>query len=139
MLASLAVRLSRDGARFSVRVLGDFPKQPMNLDVRDDGRVTIIAVQGDLVIGEPETVFKKTVTRLLEEGKVQILVDCTALRIVDSSGLGALVRTLSTTQSEGGQTKLLGVGPHLLRLLDLTSLGSVFEIHTDRESAVASF
>ena len=111
----------------------------MNLDVRDDGHVTIIAVEGDLVIGEPEAAFKKAVTRLLEEGKVQILVDCTRLRIVDSSGLGALVRTLTTSQNEGGQTKLLGVGPRLRQLLELTALGSVFEMHTDRESAVASF
>ncbi len=111
----------------------------MNLDVRDDGLVTIIAVAGDLVIGEPEAAFKKAVTRLLEEGRVQILIDCTSLRTVDSSGLGALVRTLTTTQNEGGQTKLLGVGPRLQKLLELTSLGSVFEMHSDLESAVASF
>lgn len=111
----------------------------MNLDVRDDGRVTIISVEGDLVIGESETVFKRAVTRLIEEGKVQILIDCTRLRTVDSSGLGALVRTLTTSQDEGGQTKLLGVGPRLQKLLELTSLSSVFEMHADRESAVASF
>jgi anti-sigma B factor antagonist len=111
----------------------------MNMNVRDDGRVTIIAVEGDLVIGEPEAAFKKTVNRLLEEGKVQILIDCTGLKTVDSSGLGALVRALTTTQNEGGQTKLLGVGPRLLKLLELTALGSVFEIHTDREAAVGSF
>lgn len=111
----------------------------MKLDVRDDGRVTVISLEGDLVIGDPEAAFKKTVTRLIEEGKVQILIDCTRLRLVDSSGLGAFVRALTTTRNEGGQTKLLGVGPRLLQLLELTALGSVFEMHTDRESAVASF
>ena len=43
---------------------------PMELAVREDGRVTIIAVSGDLVAGDSEVVFKKTVSRLLEEGKV---------------------------------------------------------------------
>lgn len=111
----------------------------MQLDARDDGRVTILTVDGDLVIGEPETVFKRTVTLLVEQGKVRILVDCTRLRSIDSSGLGALVRALTTTQNEGGQTKLLGVGPRLRKVLELTGLASVFETHTDLETAVTSF
>jgi hypothetical protein len=30
----------------------------MELSTREDGRVTIMSVQGDLVIGEPEATFK---------------------------------------------------------------------------------
>ena len=111
----------------------------MNLDIREDGRVTILALNGDLGIGESETVFKKTVSRLLEEGKVHLLIDCSALRFVDSTGLGALVRALTTAQNEGGQTKLLGVGPHLKKLLEMTKLDSVFETFASREDAVSSF
>ena len=40
----------------------------MELKTSEDGDITILTVSGDLVIGEPETTFKKTVTRLLEEG-----------------------------------------------------------------------
>jgi hypothetical protein len=39
----------------------------MELTTREDGEITILTVTGDLVIGEPETTFKKTITRLLEE------------------------------------------------------------------------
>ena len=42
----------------------------MNLKTTEDGRVTILTLDGDLVIGEPESTFKRTVTRLLEDGKV---------------------------------------------------------------------
>jgi len=111
----------------------------MDLDIRDDGRVTIITLKGDLGIGEPETLFKRTVSRLLEEGKVHLLIDCNGLRYVDSTGLGALVRALTTSQNEGGQTKLLGVGPHMRKLLEMTRLDSVFEMFDDREQAVSSF
>jgi anti-anti-sigma factor len=111
----------------------------MNLDLREDGRVTILTLSGDLGIGDSENLFKKTVARLVEEGKVHLLIDCTGLRFVDSTGLGALVRALTSSQNEGGQTKLLGVGPHLRKLLEMTRLDSVFEIHTDREQAVSSF
>ena len=46
----------------------------MNLKTTEDGRVTILALDGDLVIGEPESIFKRTVTRLIEEGKVTPVV-----------------------------------------------------------------
>jgi len=111
----------------------------MELSTREDGRVTIMSVQGDLVIGDPEATFKRTVTRLLEEGKVNLLVDLSEVGFLDSSGLGALVRAMTNSQKEGGQTKLLNAGPQVRRLLEMTKLDSVFEIHDDLERAVSSF
>jgi anti-sigma B factor antagonist len=111
----------------------------MELSTREDGDITILTVTGDLVIGEPETAFKKTVTRLLEEGRVNLLVDLSAVGFLDSSGLGALVRALTQSQKEGGQTKLLNAGPQIRKLLQMTKLDSVFEIHDDMEAAVSSF
>jgi anti-sigma B factor antagonist len=111
----------------------------MELTTREDGHVTIMSVQGDLVIGEAEATFKRTVTRLLEEGKVNLLVDLSEVGFLDSSGLGALVRAMTNSQKEGGQTKLLNAGPQVRRLLEMTKLDSVFEIHDDLERAVSSF
>jgi len=111
----------------------------MNLETRYDGAVTILTVSGDLVIGDPETTFKKTVTRLLEEGRVHLLVDLTGVGFLDSSGLGALVRALTQSQKEGGQTKLLGANEQIRKLLQMTKLDSVFELHDDMEAAVSSF
>ncbi len=111
----------------------------MQLSTREEGRVTILTVDGDLVIGEPEALFKKTVARLLEQGRSNLLVDLSAVGFLDSSGLGALVRAMTTSQNEGGQTKLLGVGPQVRRLLEMTRLDSVFEIYNDMETAAASF
>ena len=76
----------------------------MNLETRDDGAVTIITVTGDLVIGDAETSFKRTVTRLLEEGRVNLLVDLSGGRLSRQLGLGALVRAL-TTGPEGGRAR----------------------------------
>jgi anti-sigma B factor antagonist len=111
----------------------------MELTTREEGDITILTVTGDLVIGEPETTFKKTITRLLEEGRVNLLVDLSAVGFLDSSGLGALVRALMLAQKEGGSAKLLHAGPQVRKLLQLTKLDSVFEIHEDLEAAVSSF
>ena len=111
----------------------------MELTTREDGDITILTVTGDLVIGEPETTFKKAITRLLEEGRVNLLVDLSAVGFLDSSGLGALVRALTLAQKEGGSAKLLHAGPQVRKLLQMTKLDSVFEIHEDLEAAVSSF
>ena len=111
----------------------------MNITIREDGRVTILTLKGDLVIGEPESAFKRTVIRLLEESHVHLLVDLASVGFLDSSGLGALVRALTNTQKEGGTTKLLCAGPQIKKLLAMTNLDSVFEMHDDLETAVSSF
>jgi len=111
----------------------------MKLTTQEDGHVTILIVDGDLVIGEAESLFKKTVIRLLEGGKVNLLVDLRGAGFLDSSGLGALVRAMTNSQKEGGQTKLLGAGPQIRKLLEMTKLDSVFENYTDMETAVSSF
>jgi anti-sigma B factor antagonist len=111
----------------------------MELALHEAGSVTIVTLSGDLVIGDAEALLKKTVSRLLEEGKVQLVVVCSGLRYVDSSGLGSLVRALTTSQHEGGGTKLLGVPPALRKLLELTKLDSVFEMFEDRDKALSSF
>ena len=111
----------------------------MELKLSEEGRATVIALKGDLTIGEAEALFKKTVITLLAEGKTRILIDCTELRVVDSTGLGALVRALTTAQAAGGSTKLHSVGPHLRKLLEMTQLHSVFDMFESRDEAVASF
>ncbi|HKB69662.1 MAG TPA: STAS domain-containing protein [Thermoanaerobaculia bacterium] len=111
----------------------------MEISIREDGRVRIVSVTGDLVIGESEASFKRAVTRLIDEGHVDLLLDLGKVGMVDSTGLGALVRTLTTAQKEGGQAKLLAPPPNLKKLLEMTQLDSVFDIHHDLEEAVASF
>jgi anti-anti-sigma factor len=111
----------------------------MDLSTREDGRVTIVTVGGDLVIGEPETTFKKRVTRLIEDGRIHLVIDLKEVGFLDSSGLGSLVRAMTMSQKEGGQAKLSGVGPQVRKLLEMTKLDSVFEIYDDPESAISSF
>ena len=104
------------------RVFDIISPASMQLTTKDDGHVTILTVDGDLVIGESESLFKKTITRLLETGKVNLLVDLRKVGFLDSSGLGALVRAMTMSQKEGGQTKLLGAGPQVKKLLEMTRL-----------------
>ena len=111
----------------------------MRIETADDGRVTVVSVEGELVLGPPETAFKRKIDELIEQGRVNLVIDLAKVRYVDSSGLGALVRALTETQKEGGQAKLLNAGPRIVKLLEITKLNSIFEMYDDHEAAVSSF
>lgn len=111
----------------------------MNIDVREEGLVRVLTLEGDFVIGEAEQKFDRTVTQLLEGGQLNLLIDLGNVRRLDSSALGAMVRALSWSQKEGGVTKLVNVTPRISQLLAITKLGSVFEMFDDLERAISSF
>ena len=100
----------------------------------------LVEIQTDKTTVEiPSPAAGKVASILVEEGKVNLLIDLKGVGFLDSSGLGALVRALTSAQKEGGQTKLLHAGPQIRKLLEMTKLDSVFELHEDRETAVSSF
>jgi anti-anti-sigma factor len=59
---------------------------------------------------------------------------------VDSSGLGALVRLVSTARAKGGDIKLCGVQPQLRKTLEMTSLLAMFETYdSEAEAIIAAY
>ena len=62
-----------------------------------------------------------------EQGRCLIL-DCSMLDYIDSTGLGVLVSTLKSSKDHGGAIRITGLKPHLYRLFELTALDKIFEI-----------
>jgi anti-sigma B factor antagonist len=58
---------------------------------------------------------------------------------VDSSGIGELVSSYTTTGHNGGQLKLLNQTKKIHDLLTITKLLTVFESFDDEAKAVATF
>ena len=58
---------------------------------------------------------------------------------VDSSGIGELVSSYTTTGHNGGQLKLLNQTKKIHDLLTITKLLTVFESFDDAAKAVATF
>ena len=111
----------------------------MNINRIDRDAVTVLGLDLDRLDIAVAPEFKAALLELIEKGRRNLVVDLSTVSFIDSSGLGALVRALTNTQKEGGQTKLLNAGPQIRKLLQMTKLDSVFEIHEDMEAAVTSF
>jgi anti-sigma B factor antagonist len=114
--------------------------QPMrlSLNTRDVGRVTIVHCSGRLVAGDESESLRAHVAWLLRDRRA-IVLHLGEVAFVDSSGLGTMVRTLTSTRQVHGDLKLCNVPDHVLKVLELSHLTKLFETHESEENAVAAF
>ncbi|ANT64901.1 STAS domain-containing protein [Prosthecochloris sp. CIB 2401] len=68
-----------------------------------------------------------------------IVIDCTELEFLDSSGLGAIVSCLRKAIEAGGDLRLSGLSNNVALLFELTKAQRLFSIYNDSTAAVASF
>ncbi|HYV04775.1 MAG TPA: STAS domain-containing protein [Blastocatellia bacterium] len=111
----------------------------LSIKDRQAGDVTILDLSGKITIGEGSVQLREAVRRMLDEGRKKILLNLGDVSYVDSSGIGELVSSYTTTGNNGGQLKLLNQTKKIHDLLTITKLVTVFETHDNEETAVASF
>jgi anti-sigma B factor antagonist len=81
---------------------------------------------GRLVAGLSDRLYDQV--RTLLPGPKYIVIDCTHLSRMDSTGLGTLVRVYVHAKSAGCNIQLMNIGPSIRQLLRITELLSAFTI-----------
>ncbi len=108
------------------------------LETRDVGRVTIVRCKGRLVAGAEVEALRAHVAWILRDRRA-IVLHLGDVVFIDSSGLGTMVRTLTSTRQVHGDLKLCDVPEHVLKVLQLSHLTKLFETHDCEDNAVAAF
>jgi anti-sigma B factor antagonist len=103
------------------------------------GAVTILDLNGELRAGGSRIMLKGAISRLLGEGRNQILLNLAGLSAIDASGLGELLQSNVGLNEDGGQLKLLHPARALREMMSITKLLSVFDIFESEPEAVAAF
>jgi anti-sigma B factor antagonist len=106
---------------------------------REVDGVTVVALDGRIVLGEETSALREKVKNLLAEGKKKIVFNMNGVTQIDSSGLGALVAAYSTAKSGGASLRLSNLGSHSNQLLQMTKLLTVFEVSGTEAEAVRGF
>ncbi|MFI9063547.1 STAS domain-containing protein [Streptomyces sp. NPDC053429] len=97
----------------------------LRLNVRQaDGPRLVVALTGAMDWNTAPQLREECV-RLLADSP-HLVLDVSAVTFCDSSGLSALVQLRRQALSAGGSVVLTSVPEHLLRLLEISGLGSVF-------------
>lgn len=111
----------------------------MEIEVRTQSQVKIIKLRGRLGLGEGLDRTNETFTDLLNAGEARFLLDLQDVPMIDSSGIGLLVRYFTTAKQRGGSLKLLNPSKFALQTLKLVRVLNLFEVFEDQQLAVASF
>lgn len=111
----------------------------VDIDVRAQGAVRIVKLKGRLTLGESVDALRKTIEELFQAGDSRFVVDLGEVQMVDSSGIGLLVKLLTTAKQKGGSLKLLNPSKFAVQTLKMIGLLNLFEVFDNQADAVASF
>jgi len=109
------------------------------INERKVGRVTVLDLKGRVRIGGGTVALHKSIRRLVEEEKTEILLNLAGVTHIDSTGLGELISSHVTVTNKGGQIKLIRLTESLRELMTITKLLTIFDVYDDEPEAIGSF
>ena len=101
--------------------------------------VTVIAIEGNLMGGPDASTLNDKLVELIEAKKKHVVVDLSSVAIINSSGLGMLIKGASTMKGAGGGLKIAKASDKILELIKITKLTGVLETHKSVAEAASSF
>jgi anti-sigma B factor antagonist len=109
-----------------------------SVTIRQAGPVSLLDVSGRLTSFEVGP-LRDSISRLLKQGRKNIVLNLSGLQYLDSSGIGELARVYVTVVKESGQLKVIGLSPKVEEILKITQLYQVFPEFPSEEAALRSF
>jgi anti-sigma B factor antagonist len=107
----------------------------MNHSISDDGNMTFLRIRGELdALSAPE--LRPVLDKLIDERRPEVCVDLSELRLIDSSGVGALVSLYKRVRANSGSVRFTGVKAQPLVIFKLLRLDIVFGLVEDGQQAV---
>ena len=111
----------------------------LKMTKREVEGVSVVALDGRIVLGEESNALREKLKSLIAEGKKKIVLNMDNIKYIDSSGLGALVAAHCSTKTQGASLRLCHLGSKFQEVMQITKLLTVFEVCDTEAAAVASF
>lgn len=101
--------------------------------------VMVLNLEGNLMGGPEAVTLNEAVNRLLDKGIYKVVLNLEKIERINSSGLGILIKALTTFKKNGGELKLANVGPKVDDLLTITKLNTILESYETIDAAINNF
>ena len=111
----------------------------LKMTEREVSGVTVLDIEGRIVIGDESTSFREEIKDLLAKGKKKIVLNLHEVSYIDSTGLGILVSAFYTARSQGATLKLANLGDKFSEILQVTKLRVVVDTYDTEALAASSF
>ena len=110
----------------------------MEISQREKDGITILDIQGEIdLYNAPE--IKDIIQKLIEAQKYNVIINLEKVSYIDSSGIAALISSLSNLKKYQGGLKIINVYASVKKVFELTKLTSFFEIYESEGEALAKF
>lgn len=106
---------------------------------REVDGVSVLALEGRIVLGEESNALRESVKSLLAKNKKQIVLNMDNVTYIDSAGLGTLVAAHHSARSQDASLRLCNLGSKFQEVLQVTKLLTVFDVYDSEAAAVQSF
>ena len=90
-------------------------------------------------MGDPVDELRRTIDESLAEGDARFVLNLAEVPMIDSSGIGLLVKSLASAKKNGGNVKLVQPSTFAVKTLKLVGVLNLFEVYDDDNAAVESF
>lgn len=111
----------------------------MDIEIKTTDGIKLVKLNGRLCMGPALDRFNAAMGELLRLGENRIVLDLEEVPSIDSSGIGMLVRYLTTVKQSGGAIRLLKPSKFTVQTLKMVGLLNLFSTFDDPKEAVASF
>ncbi len=107
----------------------------MKNEIKDN--VLVIYLEGNLLGEHTNGPVLDMIKQSVEAGNKKVLFNLADMKFINSTGLGMLLTAVSKTRNAGGEMALCTLPEQMKKLLQMTKLESVFNVHADEASGIA--
>jgi anti-sigma B factor antagonist len=110
----------------------------MQISIRRVDNATVVDVAGDIDLASSPEVRKALLHEVRDNRKPRLVLNLSAVRYIDSSGVASLVEGLKASRDIGSRFILVGLSGPAREVLQLSRLVKVFEIYDTEVEALAA-
>jgi len=110
----------------------------MELTEKNTDKCTIIDIKGRLDTIN-SNIFEKRLMELMDQQVDRILVNCTQMDYISSSGLRDLLIALKKITLTGGKFVICGLQGNIREIFEISGFTTIFEIYPGEEEALVVF
>ena len=110
----------------------------MEITEKNTEKCMIMVIQGRLDT-ITSTVFEKRITELMDQQFTRILVNCSQMDYISSSGLRILLLALKRIAIAGGKFVICGLQENIREIFAISGFNTIFEIYPGEEEALGVF
>ncbi|MET9294922.1 STAS domain-containing protein [Streptomyces sp. NPDC003077] len=115
--------------------VGSASRGRLQVAVRHHGTSAVVTAAGELDHHTAD-LLSEALESCVDGGCKRLVVDCSALEFMDSTGLNVLLGARIKVEAQGGGVHLAAMQPVVARVFEITGADAVFTVHQSLDAAL---